>query len=125
MIAAQILALCVAGGVGAALRFVVDGSIRHHTSGSYPLATMIVNVSGSLLLGLITGLVLSDLVTHTWQLVLGTGLMGGYTTFSTASLETVRLAEDRRWWAALINGIGMIMLCAAAAAGGYLLGLRL
>jgi fluoride exporter len=125
MIAAQILALCVAGGVGAALRFVVDGSIRHHTSGSYPLATMIVNVSGSLLLGLITGLVLSDLVTHTWQLVLGTGLMGGYTTFSTASLETVRLAEDRRWWAALINGIGMILLCAAAAAGGYLLGLRL
>lgn len=122
MIAVQIVALCLAGGVGAALRFFVDGTIRHHSSGSYPVATMIINVSGSLILGLVTGLVLAGLVSHTWQLVIGTGLMGGYTTFSTASVETVRLAEDRRWWAATFNGLGMLALCVAAAAGGYLLG---
>ncbi len=125
MIALQVVAICLAGGVGAALRFVIDGSIRHHSSGSYPLATMIINVSGSLLLGVLTGLVLEDLVSPGWQLMLGTGLLGGYTTFSTASLETVRLAEDRRWWAAAINGFGMLVLGALAAAGGYALGLRL
>lgn len=125
MIGVQIVALCLAGGAGAALRFVVDGTIRHRTSGAYPIATMVINVSGSLLLGLIVGLVLGGLVTHSWQLVLGTGLMGGYTTFSTASVETVRLLEEGRYRAAAINGFGMLLLAAAAAAGGYALGLAL
>ncbi len=125
MIALQIVAVCLAGGAGAAIRFVVDGTIRHHTSGTYPWATMIINVTGSLILGLVTGLVLSGLVAHSWQLVIGTGLLGGYTTFSTASVETVRLLEDRRWRAAAVNGPGMLVLCVAAAAGGYALGLWL
>jgi CrcB protein len=125
VIALQIVALCLAGGVGAALRFVVDGTVRHHSSGTYPLATLVVNVSGSLVLGLITGLVLAGLVSHAWQLVLGTGMMGGYTTFSTASFETVRLLEEGRWWAGMINGLGMLVLCTAAAAAGFALGLWL
>ncbi len=125
MIALQIVAVCLAGGAGAAIRFVVDGTIRHHTSGTHPWATMIINVTGSLILGLVTGLVLSGLVAHSWQLVIGTGLLGGYTTFSTASVETVRLLEDRRWRAAAVNGPGMLVLCVAAAAGGYALGLWL
>ncbi len=125
MIALQFLAVCLAGGAGAALRFVVDATIRRHTSASYPLATMIINVSGSLVLGLLIGLVLGGTLSHGWQLILGTGMMGGYTTFSTASYETVRLLEERRWWAAAINGVGMLVLCTAAAAGGYALGLWL
>lgn len=122
MIVLQFLAVCLAGGLGAALRFVVDGVIRHRTSGSYPLATMIINVSGSLVLGLLIGLVLGGVLTPGWQLIIGTGMMGGYTTFSTASYETFRLLEERRWWAAAMNGIGMLVLCTAAAAGGYALG---
>ncbi|GAA3605031.1 fluoride efflux transporter CrcB [Microlunatus ginsengisoli] len=121
----EIVLLCLAGGVGAALRFVLDGTVRHHSSGSFPLGTMIINVSGSFILGLITGLVAGSVLTHGWQLVLGTGLMGGYTTFSTASLETVRLLEDRRWLAAAANGLGMLVIAVAAAAGGYALGLWL
>jgi fluoride exporter len=122
VIVLQFLAVCLAGGLGAALRFVVDGVIRRHTSGSYPLATMIINVSGSLVLGLLIGLVLGGVLSPGWQLIVGTGMMGGYTTFSTASYETLRLLEERRWWAAAINGIGMLVLCTAAAAGGYALG---
>ena len=118
----EVVLLCLAGGVGASLRFVVDGIVRRHTSGSFPLGTMIINVSGSLVLGLIVGLVSASVLTHGWQLVLGTGLMGGYTTFSTASLETVRLVEDRRRLAAAVNGIGMLVIAVAAAAGGYALG---
>jgi len=125
VIALQFLAVCLAGGLGAALRFTVDGAIRQRSTGSYPLGTMIVNVSGSLVLGLLIGLVLGGVLSHGWQLIIGTGMMGGYTTFSTASYETLRLLEDGRWWAAAINGIGMLVLCTAAAAGGYALGVLL
>lgn len=117
--------MCVAGGVGAALRFLVDGTIRHYLTWPSPVATFVINVSGSLLLGLLTGLVAAHDVPHGWQLVVGTGLLGGYTTFSTASFETIRLVEDRRYLFAAVNGIGMLIACTAAAATGYLTGLAL
>lgn len=116
------LVVCVAGGLGAAMRFVLDGAIRQRVPVRFPLPTMIINVTGSLVLGLVTGLVLSQLIPHEWQLVIGTGLMGGYTTFSTASVETVRLLEERRWVATLINSFGMLFCCVLAAAVGYLAG---
>jgi CrcB protein len=122
MIIGEIVVVCLAGGVGAALRFVLDGAIRHRTKITFPLATMIINLTGSLVLGLLTGLVLGHVLSHHWQLIVGTGMMGGYTTFSTASVETVRLLEERRWIAALVNGFGMLILCTAAAALGYWLG---
>ena len=56
------------------------------------------------------------------SLVLGTGFLGGYTTFSTAAYETVRLAEQRRWAAALAHGLGQVVLATALAALGYLVG---
>jgi CrcB protein len=76
-------------------------------------------LTGSFLLGLLTGLATSQLVPHQWQLIIGTGLIGGYTTFSTASFETVRLIEDRRYVAAAFNGVGMLLICTAAAALGF------
>ena len=119
----ELLVVAVAGGVGAAVRFVVDGAIRQGSTAGFPLATMIINVSGSLVLGLLTGLVLSHVLSHEWQLVVGTGLLGGYTTFSTASVETIRLLEERRWAATLINGFGMWIFCTLAAGLGYLIGI--
>lgn len=117
------LGVCAAGGAGAALRFVVDGAVRRRTTLAFPLATMIINVSGSLVLGLLTGLALSRLVPGEWQLILGTGLMGGYTTFSTATVETVRLLEERRWAGAVVNGLGMLIFSTLAAGLGYLIGI--
>lgn len=112
------LSICVAGGMGAALRLILDGLIRARTKSSYPVGTTVINLTGSFLLGLVTGLAISQLVPHQWQLVLGTGFLGGYTTFSTASFETVRLIEDHRYVAAAFNGLGMLIACAAAAALG-------
>lgn len=111
--------ICVAGGLGAALRLILDGAIRARTTSSYPVGTTVINVTGSFLLGLITGLATSQLLPLPWQLMIGTGFLGGYTTFSTASFETVRLIEDRRYVAAALNGLGMLVICTAAAAFGF------
>lgn len=122
MSALVFLALAAAGGVGAATRFFVDGAVKARTRSAYPVGTTIINVSGSLLLGLVTGLALSHLVADDWRLVLGGGFLGGYTTFSTASFETVRLLQNRRWAAALANGVGMMVASVATALLGLWLG---
>lgn len=117
-----VLGVGVAGGVGAALRLVVDGVVKSRTRGAYPLGTTVINVSGSFALGLLTGLVLASVVAHPWQIILGTGLLGGYTTFSTASFETVRLTQEGRYVAAATNGLGMLIASVLAAALGLWLG---
>lgn len=118
-----VLALAaLAGGIGAALRFFVDGLVRDHVRSSFPLGTSVINVTGSLALGLLIGLTLSHVASSELQAILGTGLLGGYTTFSTASVETVRLAHERRYRAALVNGVGMLILCVLAAALGLWIG---
>jgi CrcB protein len=114
-----VLLICIAGGIGAALRFVLDGLIRTRVRSTYPVATTVINLSGSFLLGLLTGLATSHLLPPHWHLVVGTGLLGGYTTFSTASFETVRLLEDHRYVAAVLNGLGMLIAGTAAAALGF------
>lgn len=114
--------VALAGGVGAAARFVVDGAVRARTRGELPLGTMVVNVSGSLLLGVLTGLGLAHLASDQVVLVLGTGLLGGYTTFSTASVETVRLLQAGRYAASLVASLGMLVAAVAAAGAGLWLG---
>jgi len=119
------LLIGVAGGIGAALRLALDGVIRDRVRSSYPVGITVINLTGSLLLGLLTGLTGHHLESHRWALVVGTGLLGGYTTFSTASVETVRLLEDRRYLAAGLNGLGMLVGAVAAAALGLAAGLAL
>lgn len=114
----MIALLALAGGLGAISRFMLDGVIRGRLRTVLPLGTMIINVSGSLLLGFITGLVVFHAAPSEWSLVLGTGFLGGYTTFSTASVETARLVQERQYLAALINGFGMLVLTVAGAAAG-------
>lgn len=115
------LALALAGGVGAGLRLLLDGLIRSRIR-SFPLGTVIINVTGSFLLGLLVGLVGAGALPREAQLVAGTGFLGGYTTFSTASFETVRLIQERRGVAALLNGLGTAVLATAAAGLGLVLG---
>ena len=116
--------VALAGGLGAALRLVVDGLVQTRVRTALPVGTLLINVVGSLVLGLLTGLTLALWLPEAWHLVLGGGLMGGFTTFSTASYETVRLARDRRSLAALANGLGMLVVSVACAFLGLWLGLR-
>lgn len=116
------LGAAFAGGLGAALRFFVDSSIKRLVNTGYPLGTTLINISGSLVLGLFTGLTLHNALTTSWELILGTGLIGGYTTFSTASFESVRLIQQRRYLPALANTLGTLTLAIAAALAGAALG---
>ncbi|ERK72490.1 MULTISPECIES: fluoride efflux transporter CrcB [Leifsonia] len=117
-----VLAVAVAGGLGAVARLVLDGVTRSLVRVNFPLGTTVINVTGSFLLGLVTGLALANGLPAEWRAVLGTGFLGGYTTFSTASFETVRLAQQRRYRAAAFNGVGMLLLALAAAGLGLWVG---
>lgn len=110
----------LAGGLGAATRFVVDGLVRSRLRTALPVGTIIINVTGSFLLGLLAGAVMHAAPAEL-QAIAGTGFLGGYTTFSTASFETVRLIQSRRTGLALLNGIGTAVAAVAAAAGGLAL----
>lgn len=116
--AATITAIAVAGGVGAATRFVVDGLIRARWRGVLPVATMLINVTGSLVIGLLNGAALFHGLGPTWLVVTATGFCGGYTTFSTAMVETVRLVQSDEWRWAVASAFGTLVLCLAAAATG-------
>ena len=122
---AVVLALGAAGGLGAVARFVFDGVIRGSLRVMVPLGTMTVNTTGSFLLGLLTALGMSSVLPPEWILVCGGGFLGGYTTFSTASSETVRLLQANRVGAAVLSGAGTALAALAAAALGLWVGFLL
>lgn len=107
------------GGVGAAARFVVDALVRARRPGPFPLGTLVINLLGSLLLGLLTAATLRHGVDPDLKLVLGTGFCGGFTTFSTASVEVVRLVQQGRAGLALGYLLGGAAGCLLAAMLGF------
>ncbi len=106
------------GGVGAVARFLVDRSISARLGRLFPYGTLVVNLSGAVLLGLVTGLALSSNA----SLLAGTATVGAYTTFSTWMFETQRLAEDRQVLGLLANVLVSLAAGVAAAAAGRWLG---
>jgi fluoride exporter len=115
------VAFVVAGASGAVSRYLVDGAISDRVHGVFPLGTFVVNASGSLLLGFLTGLALYHGFPTTPMLVLGTGFCGAYTTFSTFTFETVRLVEEGALDEAFRNALGTVVTGFAAAAVGLAL----
>ncbi len=116
-----LVGLVVAGAVGALARFLVDGVVQGRTGAAFPWGTLVVNVTGSLLVGLVTGAVLYHAVPATPATWLAVGLCGSYTTFSTFAFETVRLLEEGEASGTLLNVVGTLLAGAAAAAAGLLL----
>lgn len=113
-----VVGLMGAGALGAPCRYLLDALVQGRTEGAMPWGTFVVNVSGSLLLGLITGAALYHAFPATPRVVLGTGFCGAYTTFSTFTFETVRLWEQGDVADALANvALGLVAGTIAAAAG--------
>jgi len=115
-------AACLAGSLGAVSRFVVDGEIRRRRPSSFPWATLVINVTGSLLLGIVTGAVVAHGEPTVWKTVVGTGFCGGYTTFSTAMVETLRLAQGKATIATMTYALGTLVAATAAGGTGLALG---
>jgi fluoride exporter len=111
----------IAAAIGAPLRYLVDGYIGDRSEGVFPWGTFVINASGSLLFGVISGLALYHAFPQTSKVILGTGFCGSYTTFSTFSFETVRLVEEGALGEAFRNAFGTLVVCAGAAALGLAL----
>jgi CrcB protein len=115
------LAFLLAAGIGAPARYLLDGWVQDHRAGAFPWGTFAVNITGCLVLGTLTGLALYHGVDATTRTIVGTGGLGAYTTFSTFSFETVRLAEEGAVDEALRNAVGTFVVGLAAAAAGLAL----
>lgn len=109
----------LAGGVGAALRYALDVSVGSLAGRRFPWGILVVNLTGSFALGLVTTALPDQ------AFLLGAGLLGGYTTFSTAMLDTVALWNDGERPASVFNALGMLALGLLAAGAGMLLGAQL
>jgi len=109
------------GGAGSVVRFLADGVVGSAGGRDFPLGTLAVNLSGAVVLGLISGLALG----HDQALLAGTAAVGSYTTFSTWMLETQRLTEERQHRKAAVNVIASLVLGVSAAALGRVIGLQL
>jgi CrcB protein len=116
------VAFVAAGAVGAPARYLLDLAVQDRTRGGYPGGTVVINISGSLILGLITGLALHHGLSQPAKVVLGTGFCGAYTTFSTFSFETVRMIEEGALPEAMRNSFGTLAFGTAAAAAGLIIG---
>ncbi|HET8741919.1 MAG TPA: fluoride efflux transporter CrcB [Gaiella sp.] len=115
------IGVAVLGGAGTLLRFRLDGVVQQRAGGSFPLGTLTVNLLGSFCLGLLVGAGVGD----TLLVVLGTGFLGSFTTFSTWMFETERSAEEGDGALAVLNLLGPLGCGLAAAGLGWALGASL
>jgi CrcB protein len=118
MNAAMWAGVAVLGGIGATARFLIDSLVSSRTQSALPLGTFVVNVTGSLLLGLLVGLAVGGEL----LVLAGAATLGSYTTFSTWMLETRLLAENAKVLAAIVNVLLSLAAGIAAAAVGRAIG---
>ena len=112
----------IGGGLGALTRYHVGGLVAARQSTTFPYGTLVVNAVGSLMLGLLVGLVAAGRLPAAWLTWAGVGFCGGLTTFSTFSYETLQLTEQGALGLAARNVLFSFVLAIAAATLGYLVG---
>ena len=116
------LLVSVAAALGAAARYTLDRAVQRRHPSVLPWGTFVVNVSGSFALGIVTGLATHHGLGSRWHAVLGIGLLGGYTTWSTFAWESFALAEQRRLGTAALNVGGSLVVGLLAAGLGLGIG---
>jgi fluoride exporter len=119
------LVVAAGGMVGAPARYLLDQAVTRRAGSGLPWGTLAINLSGSLLLGFLTGLTLAGHLPPAAKALLGTGFCGAYTTYSTFTFETVRLVENGRYLGAAGNVLVSVLAGLAAAAAGLAVGLAL
>ncbi len=119
----DIILVATGGAMGAVARYAIGGFLGDRGAAGFPWHTMAVNISGALLIGILMGASVDrSLIGPDWRLFLGTGLLGGYTTFSTLAYETTRLIEQGLLGPAALNMFGTGVAGIIAAIVGMALG---
>lgn len=116
------------GALGSAARFWASGFVARHFGETFPWGTLLVNISGSFIIGLFASMTGPEgriLVSPAFRLFFMLGICGGYTTFSSFSLQTLDLVRDGEWLYAGANVILSVVVCLLGVWLGYILGLNL
>ncbi|MDH2910819.1 MAG: fluoride efflux transporter CrcB [Candidatus Eremiobacteraeota bacterium] len=119
----SVLTVALGGGLGAAARYVVNYLVVQRVGPGFPFGTLLINVTGSLLIGIIAELAATRTfgMPSSARLFLAVGVLGGYTTFSTFALDTVTLLGDRALGIATMYALGSVVLGILAAFAGQVL----
>jgi CrcB protein len=116
------LLVAIGGALGSMMRYGLSGMVTQMTGGTFPYGTMFVNVTGALMIGVIASLAAPESIFFLpapTRLFLMTGICGGYTTFSTFSLETFNLLREGEFLPAMANMLLSVVLCVVAVWIGY------
>ena len=113
------LAIFAGAGIGGVARYVLGGWVQAAAGAGFPWGTLVVNVTGSMLLAFLVAFTEGTAVSPQWRAFLAIGICGGYTTFSTFSYEAVRLMQEGQWSRAGMYVLGSVVLCLFGAALGF------
>jgi CrcB protein len=123
--AKELLAVFLGGGLGSVLRVALTWWAAGIWGSAFPWGTLIVNATGSLAIGFLAGMAVAGegwAASPLGKQFLMIGVLGGYTTFSSFSLQSLQLAQENQWALALGNVLASLLLCLAAVAAGWMLG---
>ena len=109
------LLVAIFGGLGATARYLLDRSIMHRLTTEFPVGTLVINLSGALLLGIVVGLGTRGILSTDDSIAIGDGFIGAYTTFSTLSFESLALASEGSINLGALNMLGTIVLATSLA----------
>ena len=117
------LAIAIGGALGACLRFACNEWMLHLFGRAFPFGTLLVNILGSFVIGLLYGLLITEQIApNPWRIFIGIGVLGAFTTFSTFSMDTVLLLQQGDWLKAIANVVLNLVLCLTLAWLGLKLG---
>jgi CrcB protein len=104
------LLVMLGGAIGAMLRYGLGAWVQGFLGPGFPWSTFLINITGSFLIGLVLRLSLEGALSPEWRLFLAVGMLGGYTTFSTFSWETLTLVQQGEWFKAFLYVAGSVVL---------------
>lgn len=116
-------AVALGGFIGAPVRYVIDRAVSRRLESDLPWGTFLINVTGSLILGFLTGLELHSQAGPLIMAMWATGFCGALTTFSTFTFESIRLVETGRYWDATLYVVGSLLVGLLGATLGLMVGL--
>ena len=116
------LVVAIGGAVGSVVRFWISTLLTERFTETFPIGTLVVNVTGSFIIGVLAALAKSDAISHSARAFLMVGVCGGYTTFSSFSLQNLQLLQNGNYYYAGLNTALSLLLCMVGVWLGYLVG---